>query len=474
MSSSVTCTISGLFDLTLYSLPLYIPVFNHHSDPHPGNLLRTPEGKLCILDWGMVTRLPSELQLTLIEHVAHLVSADYAEVPRDLLLLGFIPEDKADLIADSGVVEVLADIYGAWTSGGGVASVNVNDVINRLQDLTAEKGNLFQIPPYFAYIAKSFSVLEGIGLSNDSKYSIVSECLPYVSQRLLTDKESMGSALNGFIFGPEKNNFDSRIIDIDRVEDLVSGFGSYSTSASGALLGKEEQSRTQVLESLSDTVLNIVISEEETPVQEILIEQLAKIVTSSSRSIFTQLRERSGTLPTGRTVLGTVIDPLGLFRTSPLVRMNEQDEKIVETTRRLLSWIQSQSSESPSLDLSSLSRDEVVEFSSILVRKVWSRRIGLLRTGNRFATKLLQLTADKLERGERDTRKLPDYAATSVEENTISASEPPEKSASDDQETVTGTRRLEAARNRLDALTELESDALDTVVQEAVPVKNTL
>ena len=28
-----------------------------HCDPHPGNLLRTPSGKLCILDWGLVTSI---------------------------------------------------------------------------------------------------------------------------------------------------------------------------------------------------------------------------------------------------------------------------------------------------------------------------------------------------------------------------------------------------------------------------------
>jgi len=94
----------------------------------------------------MVTRLDSDLQLTLIEHMAHLTSADYEEIPKDLLQLGFIPEDKADLIRDSGVVETLAEIYGAWTAGGGAAAVNVNKVISDLQDLTAEKGNLFQIP----------------------------------------------------------------------------------------------------------------------------------------------------------------------------------------------------------------------------------------------------------------------------------------------------------------------------------------
>merc|ERR1711906_26601 len=144
-----------------------------------------------------------------IEHMAHLTSADYAEVPKDLLLLGFIPESKSDLIRDSGVVDTLAEIYGSWTWGGGAASVDVNKVIADLQELTAERGNLFQIPPYFAYIAKSFSVIEGIGLSNDPKYSIINECLPYVSNRLLTDQDQMGNALNTFVFGPDKSNVDT-------------------------------------------------------------------------------------------------------------------------------------------------------------------------------------------------------------------------------------------------------------------------
>jgi len=362
----------------------------------------------------MVTRLNSDLQVTLIEHMAHLTSADYEEIPRDLLLLGFIPESKSDLIRDSGIVEVLADIYGAWTKGGGAAAINVNKVVAQLQDLTAKKGNLFQIPPYFAYIAKSFSVLEGIGLSNDPKYSIINECLPYVSKRLLTDQsERTGGALSTFIFGPSKNDAD-RIVDYDRVEQLISGFGDYTTSVSGAQLG-QEKTRTELLDEFTEQVLDLLVTEEETPLQTIFIDQTAKLISSSSRSIWTDLRERSGKLPSGRSVLGTIADPLGLFRTSPVVRMNDLDERTMETARNLVNLLGAEvdAGEGSVLDISTLTPVETRGIISSLTSKIWSRRNGVIKTGNRLATKLLQLTADKLESGERDVLILPPTTANS-------------------------------------------------------------
>jgi hypothetical protein len=382
-------------------LSLYISHRSYDTQTHLSYLVNLEHS-----DWGMVTRLDPDLQITLIEHMAHLTSADYEEVPKDLLLLGFIPDDKADLIRDSGVVETLAEIYGAWTAGGGAAAINVNKVIADLQDLTAEKGNLFQIPPYFAYIAKSFSVLEGIGLSNDPKYSIINECLPYVSKRLLTDKsERTGGALSTFIFGPDKNKED-RIIDYDRVEQLVSGFGDYTTSASGELQGKNS-TRAEVIEGVADQVLDLLASEEETPLQGIFIEQLAKIIASSSRTIFSDLRERSGVLSNGRTVLGTLVDPLGIFRTSPVVRANQLDERTVETTRNLINLLTTTNSGPSALDPSTLTNAEVVEISSIIVRKLWEKRSGVLATSNRLATQLLQLTANRLESGEREILVVP-------------------------------------------------------------------
>lgn len=48
-----------------------------HADPHPGNLLATPDGRLVYLDFGMMATAPESARLALIAHVVHLVNRDY-------------------------------------------------------------------------------------------------------------------------------------------------------------------------------------------------------------------------------------------------------------------------------------------------------------------------------------------------------------------------------------------------------------
>ena len=62
----------------------------------------------------------------MIEHVAHLTSGDYAEVPQDLVLLGFVPPQMVEKMKEAKIVETLADIYGQWSLGGGANRIDVN------------------------------------------------------------------------------------------------------------------------------------------------------------------------------------------------------------------------------------------------------------------------------------------------------------------------------------------------------------
>jgi hypothetical protein len=162
--------------------------------------------------------------------------------------------------------------------------------------------------------ARAFGVLEGIGLSNDPDYAIISECLPYISQRLLTDSNPRtAGALNTFIFGASKDDPD-RLINTKRVEQLIGGFGSYSTAAAGlggtaatgggvpALSGAGRGSSTlaSTVERAADQIFDLLVTEEASPLQAIVLEQLARVLNAGVRGSWKMLRDRSGRLANGR------------------------------------------------------------------------------------------------------------------------------------------------------------------------------
>ncbi len=47
-----------------------------HSDPHPGNLLKTPSGDLAYLDFGMMSEVPAARRFALIGTVLGLINKD--------------------------------------------------------------------------------------------------------------------------------------------------------------------------------------------------------------------------------------------------------------------------------------------------------------------------------------------------------------------------------------------------------------
>lgn len=64
-----------------------------HADPHPGNLLATPDGRLAFLDFGMMSETPESARFAIIGHVVHLVNRDYDAMARDYYELKFLSRD---------------------------------------------------------------------------------------------------------------------------------------------------------------------------------------------------------------------------------------------------------------------------------------------------------------------------------------------------------------------------------------------
>jgi aarF domain-containing kinase len=138
---------------------LTTPTTTRARTQHPGNLLYA-DGRVAILDWGLVTDIPPDISLNLLSYVTHLSIEDWEGVARDLVSLGFVKEGAQDPV-EAGIAKPLGAVLRQLSQGGGAKGVDVAAVTAELEDLTTRYPNL-QIPSYFALILRAFSTIEGV------------------------------------------------------------------------------------------------------------------------------------------------------------------------------------------------------------------------------------------------------------------------------------------------------------------------
>ena len=194
-----------------------------HADPHPGNMIRTPDGRLAILDFGLMTEIDDNIKYGMIEAISHLVHRDYESIVKDFVTLDFIPPNT-DL---SPILPVLAKVFDQALEGGGAKNINFQDLAADLAQITFDYP--FRIPPYFALIIRAIGVLEGIALVGDPDFAIVDEAFPYISKRLMTDDSPrLREALRYMVYGK------SSTFNADRLIDLLDAFETFSDNSKSA------------------------------------------------------------------------------------------------------------------------------------------------------------------------------------------------------------------------------------------------
>jgi predicted unusual protein kinase regulating ubiquinone biosynthesis (AarF/ABC1/UbiB family) len=151
-----------------------------HADPHPGNLLATPDGKLAYLDFGMMSEIQPPQRYGLIEAIVHVVNRDFEGLAKDYVKLDFL-SPETDL---TPIIPAFARVF-ADAEGASVADLNIKSITDELSALMYEYP--FRVPPYYALIIRSLVTLEGIAIFIDPNFKVLSEAYPYVSKRLLTD-----------------------------------------------------------------------------------------------------------------------------------------------------------------------------------------------------------------------------------------------------------------------------------------------
>jgi len=415
-----------------------------HCDPHPGNLLRTPDGRLCILDFGMVINVPEDLQLSLLEFIADLNAKNYEDVPDDLVKLQFVPAQKIDELRDSGLTVAIAKMLSLAAEGGGpkgamkrmveqnkekfadalkdfddldskeatevrqrlfredwkrqmaedamsrgdsqASTSTTVDVVTKIEEMQEQNADVFAIPDYFVYMSRAFSTLEGIGLSSDPNYSILQECYPYLAKRLLTDDSPRArGALKMLIYGKYGDE-----LDLSKVEELSKGFESYTSSTSSVKSGQGQsnEGRNAAVEQLA----NVLLSEDSNYVQDLLLHESAVAIDAAIReailSPLEPLRNTALQLPS----LGPLTLPLDLAKAAlELQAINDSDHKKLENVRILTDAVSRGGSTGTSTNELSSSLDV-----PRLLQEANKRQRALGRIGLRFGESLTHVQAKRL------------------------------------------------------------------------------
>jgi predicted unusual protein kinase regulating ubiquinone biosynthesis (AarF/ABC1/UbiB family) len=187
-----------------------------HADPHPGNLLAMPNGKLAYLDFGMMSEINIEQRYGLLNAIVHIVNREFDTLAYDYVRLGFLTDD-VDL---SPIVPALSKVFND-ALGASVAELNINRIFEGLSDVMYEYP--FRVPAYYALIVRSLITMEGIAMSVDPNFKVLNAAYPYVAKRLLTDTApELRASLKDLLFKDESfrwNRLENLLNNARNVED---------------------------------------------------------------------------------------------------------------------------------------------------------------------------------------------------------------------------------------------------------------
>jgi len=266
-----------------------------HADPHPGNLLATPDGKLAYLDFGMMSSVEPSYRYRLLESVVHIITGDFEGLAQDYKKLDFLPPETDVTL----LIPELTDIFGGVMEAT-VSTFGFNRIIRKLSPLLYKYP--FKLPTYYLLIFRSAATLEGIAIKLNPNFQPFNETYPYVAQRLLTDSS------------PQLRTC---------LQEIVYQDGGIQWHVLEELLGQVRTSRKFDISALLHQGLEFLYSEQGSILRNALVEEM---VTSLENLSYKTLGQITASV-------GLAVNVTGKLESPNLERMQKIGAMIIESSR---------------------------------------------------------------------------------------------------------------------------------------------
>lgn len=147
-----------------------------HADPHPGNIFYMRDGRIGIIDFGMIGRLSEQRRFQVAQLLYGLVAQDPESVT-DVLLdwAGGVEVDESRLQQDIGS---FVDQY----RGVPLKDLRIGLMLGDVTSLLRQYG--LTLPADLALMIKTFLTLEGMGRQLDPDFDMASAARPYLERAM--------------------------------------------------------------------------------------------------------------------------------------------------------------------------------------------------------------------------------------------------------------------------------------------------
>ena len=157
---------SGLME-TLTALYLRMMVVDGfmHADPHPGNLLVQEDGRIVLLDWGMVLRVPKWTREAILNLALAVERENLEGTINGMYQLGMISPD----VSRGDVREAATEIMRIIERARGSSRDRIQEIVQRIFDTFYTWPLL--LPQELVYFFRTSVLLEGIGYRYDEGFN---------------------------------------------------------------------------------------------------------------------------------------------------------------------------------------------------------------------------------------------------------------------------------------------------------------